>query len=185
MLPPDEKLHASCVLCRYGAFGSDCDGDILMSFDAHHPAVQAAYLITVLHLTFYIPNAFVIGRLFLCELAGLDVLALETGPFAALTVGLWAGLVAMMACVPREDVAGVFTYIIDLTGDLPIGFSCFALPAVLFTTAYKDQHKTLLTYTAYMTFALGALLVLICPVVDTYLFAKACESDNGCSAYAK
>ena len=147
--------------------------------------MQAAYLVTVLHLTFYIPNAFVIGRLFLCELAGVDVLALEALPFAALTVGLWAGLVATMACVPREDVAGVFAYLIDLTGDLPIGFSCFALPAVLFTTAYKDHPKTLLTYTAHMTFALGVLLALICPVVGTYLFAEACESKEGCSSYAK
>jgi len=106
-------------MCRYRAFGDACNGDLLLNFDVGEPSVQLALLVVVAHLALYVPNAFVIGRLFLCELAGVDVLALGDGPFAALTVGLWAGLVAMMACVPREDVAGVFAFTIDLTGAHP------------------------------------------------------------------
>ena len=57
----------------YGAFGSNVASDVMSSFDSSSAAVQVAQLVVVLHLCFYIPNAFVLMRLFSCELAGFKV----------------------------------------------------------------------------------------------------------------
>jgi hypothetical protein len=193
----------------YGAFGDECTSDVLADFDVAKPAAQFAMCIVVLHLALYIPNAFVIMRLFVVNaVAGTHVLELDSPTFVAVTVALYAFPFAIMASVPDSDVAGVFSFTIDLTGgewcvtsgsrvcasavlliakpsnnlDLPTGFSCFCLPAALYIKVFNDERSPL-WYLGCVVVALGALLIVVCPVVATIVFADACDSKSGCSAY--
>jgi len=168
----------------YGAFGSDVDSDILSSFSTGNPAVQVAQLVVVLHLVFYIPNDFVLMRLYTCELSGIKVLDLSTATFLALTLALWAFPVIVMALVPQSDVDGVFGYLIDLTGDVPSALSCLIIPGLLFVYASPEENGSLKYLGACAMVALGAFLVVICTVVDTYNFLAACLSSDGCDSYS-
>ena len=176
-----------CVMSVFGysAFGQACDADILSNFDVSEPAVQAAYLLVVLHLMFYIPNDFVIMRLFALESFGYEVLDMSSRTFICVTVVLFAIPCVLMASVPPSDVSGVFSYTIDLTGDLPTGFACFAMPAAIYLKVFTEKaDRTVLWYLAIPTVLLGLILMIICPVVDTVLFAGAClSSGKGCSEY--
>jgi len=94
----------------------------------------------------------------------------------------------MMNCLPLNH---------PTSGDLPTGFSCFALPAALYLAAFRSSQSTIfflshtrplnghpvLAYAACLGVGVGLVLMLACPVVDTYLFAKACASGEGCSSY--
>mmetsp|Transcript_28030 Transcript_28030/g.56523 ORF Transcript_28030/g.56523 Transcript_28030/m.56523 type:complete len:444 (-) Transcript_28030:394-1725(-) len=179
-------LGASLLSCMaafgYGAFGKDCASDVLTNFDSSKPSVQAAMLLVVLHLALYIPNAFVILRLYVLESVGVNVLALERKRFVAVTVALMLIPLVVMASVPDSDVAGVFSYTIDLTGDIPTGFSCFVLPAALYVKVFADRRSNL-WYLACLVVALGAVLMVVCPVVSTVKFVEACRSHDGCSSY--
>jgi sodium-coupled neutral amino acid transporter 11 len=75
----------------YGAFGQDCDSDILSNFSAKEASAQAAMLVVVLHLALYIPNAFVIMRLFAVQFFGHNVLQLRAVTFVATTVSSGRG----------------------------------------------------------------------------------------------
>ena len=166
----------------YAAFGQECESNIMLNFDATSPAVQVAQFIVILHLVFYIPNSFVIMRLFAAELAGIDILEIDAFQFSGITVGLWAIPVVLMALVPRDDVAGVFSLIIDITGDIPISFSCFILPAAIYYKCFQEMEKTLLYFLSVLTFILGVFLLVVSSSVDCYLFARACSSGS-CSNY--
>jgi hypothetical protein len=87
------------------------------------------------------------------------------------------------AIVPEKDVLGVFAYTIDLTGDIPTGFSCFVLPCVLYLTAMTKKSNIWLWYAAHAFLVMGCILVCLCPITDTIQFVRACISDAGCSAY--
>jgi amino acid permease len=100
----------------YGAFGSDCESDIVGNFDVSQTSVQVAFTIVVLHLALYIPNAFVILRLFVLDSVGVNVLAMDQKSFVVVTMALFAVPFVIMATVPSDDVAGVFSYTLDLTG---------------------------------------------------------------------
>ena len=107
----------------YGAFGSDCESDIVGNFDVSQTSVQVAFTIVVLHLALYIPNAFVILRLFVLDSVGVNVLAMDQKSFVVVTIALFAIPFVIMATVPSEDVAGVFSYTLDLTGGKCFGIS--------------------------------------------------------------
>jgi len=171
----------------YGAFGSECDSDIMSSFNSSYVVVQIAQMIAVLHFTFFIPNAFIIMRLFACELVGYNPLTLELPSFAVITLCLWAFPVVVMAWIPEDDVDGTFAYIVDLSGDLPFGFCAFTLPAALYIKVTDNLPvevgtATYMYYISRITFGLGLFLMIVCPVTDTYYFIKACVSTT-CSSY--
>eukprot|EP00616_Rhizochromulina_sp_CCMP1243_P004520 CAMPEP_0118982640 /NCGR_PEP_ID=MMETSP1173-20130426/33290_1 /TAXON_ID=1034831 /ORGANISM="Rhizochromulina marina cf, Strain CCMP1243" /LENGTH=84 /DNA_ID=CAMNT_0006933147 /DNA_START=35 /DNA_END=286 /DNA_ORIENTATION=+ len=84
-----------------------------------------------------------------------------------------------MAMVPKDDVLGAFSFTIDLTGDLPTGFSCFALPSALYLATAEGDHHDFLWYSAVVFLVLGGVLMTICPIVDTVTFIEACTSDDG------
>ena len=85
--------------------------------------------------------------------------------------------------VPRRDVLGAFSFTIDLTGDVPTGFSCFALPSALYLATAPEGERAWLWWAAVVFLVLGVVLMTICPVVDTVTFIEACLSDDGCSSY--
>jgi amino acid permease len=171
----------------YGAFGSACDSDFMSSLNSQYAVVQVAQLIAVLHFRFLIPNAFIIMRLFACELFGYNPLTLKTPVFAGVTLSLWAFPVLVMAWIPKDDVDGLFAYIIDVTGDLPVGFSAFALPAALYIKVFgnlpiETGKAVLMHHASRVILVLGLILMVACPVADTYYFIMACITDT-CSAY--
>jgi amino acid permease len=170
----------------YGAFSSDCESDIMSNFSSGLVVVQLAQLVVVLHLTLYIPNAFIIMRLFACELVGCNPLTLAWPSFVGITLALWAFPVLVMVWIPEADVEGVFAYIIDLTGDLPIGFSAYALPAALYIKVVglptESGTSKYMFYFSHGIFVLGLVLMITCPVVDTYYFLKSCITET-CSSY--
>ena len=180
-------LLASMAIWGYGAFGQASESNIFGNFNVDNRAVQAAMLIVVVHLALYIPNDFIIMRLFVVHLYDprLNVLQLTPWVFRAVTLALYAIPVAIMASVPEQDVLGVFSYIIDITGDLPTGFSCFVLPAALYLQAFSEpgDPRELLWYGAWTCLLGGLLLKAICPVINTISFVVACNSDSGCSTY--
>jgi len=171
----------------YGAFGSECESDIMSNFNSNFVIVQLAQLMTVLHLTFYIPNAFIIMRLFACELFGYNPLTLKTPAFTGVTLSLWAFPVLVMAWIPKDDVGGLFAFIIDITGDLPVGFSAFVLPAALYIKVFDDLpvetgKAVFMHHASRVILVLGFVLMVACPVADSYYFIKACITDT-CSTY--
>ena len=144
-------------------------------------------MVVVVHLALYIPNDFVILRLFAVHFFDprLNVLQLTPFTFRAVTLGLYAIPTIIMASVREKDVLGVFSYTIDLTGDLPMGFSCFVLPPALYLAVFngsKDRESTL-WWAACACLVLGTLLMVVCPIVDTISFVVACKSESGCSSY--
>lgn len=76
-------------------------------------------LILVLHLTLYIPNSFVIMRFFLVQSFGANVLELSPRSFVAVTLAMFAVPCLIMASIPQSELAGVFSFILDLTGPCP------------------------------------------------------------------
>jgi amino acid permease len=137
----------------YAAFGQDSESNIFANFNVDDVAVQVAMLVVVLHLALYIPNDFIIMRLFAVNLYDpkLNVLQLTPWAFRVATLALYAIPVGIMASVPEDDVLGVFSYTIDLTGDLPLGFSCFALPAALYLAVFDGTGSTTTTTTTTAT----------------------------------
>lgn len=166
----------------YAAFGQDCNSDILTNFDASEPLVQVAMLVVVLHLLCYIPNDFVIMRLFFLNTCDLNVLRVPTPAYVLTTLGLFGAPLLLMASIPEEDVLGYFSLIIDLTGDVPTGFCAFLLPSLLYLSVYREERGWY-WWLAWPVAALGATLIFVCPVVDIATFYEACHSDSGCSSY--
>ena len=180
-------LLASMAVWGYAAFGENSQSNILGNFNVHSTAVQVTMMVVVVHLALYIPNDFVILRLFAVHFFDprLNVLQLTPFTFRAITLGLYAIPTLIMASVREKDVLGVFSYTIDLTGDLPMGFSCFVLPPALYLAVFngsKDRESTL-WWAACACLVLGTLLMVVCPIVDTISFVVACKSESGCSSY--
>lgn len=166
----------------YAAFGEDCASDILSNFDAEKGVVQFALLVVVVHLALYIPGCFVILRLFAMQSFGVRVADMPSGRFVAATLGLYAVPVLIMASVPEDDVAGVFAYIIEITGSMPTCYCCFIVPSAIYIASFRDE-KTSLWYLATATLAIGCFVFVVVPVVSTMKFISACGSPRGCKSY--
>lgn len=175
-------LLTSMAILGYGAFGQQCESDILANFNVSNGVAQAAMLITAFHLLLYIPNDFIIMRLFALRAFGVHALTTSTRTHVAWTLLLFAVPLTIMAVIPTDDVAGVFSLIIDLTGDIPSGFSCFFLPAVLYLSVFEKERGPM-WYAAGPIAAMGLVLCVVCPFVDIWSFAEACSSQDGCSSY--
>ena len=131
-----------------------------------------------------IPSMFIFMRLFAVQgVLGKDVLALSFPVFAAWTVLLFMIPCLVMAIVPKNDVSGVFVYIISLTGDLPIGLTCYMLPPCLYIKVFEERKYTCNWFTAIGLVSLGAFVVVASTTSDTVSFVTACLSNSGCSSY--
>jgi hypothetical protein len=87
-----------------------------------------------------------------------------------------------MAIVPAKDVSGVFAFILDITGDLPLGFSCFVLPAAIYLKVFNERRECM-WYLAIALLVLGLFLMTVSTTVDSILFSVACIWGSGCSSY--
>ena len=106
----------------YGAFGQDCESDIMVNYNVSYSSVQFALLVVCLHLLFYIPNDFIIMRLFALSIFKINPLTMPFSSYATVTFFLFGIPLVLMASIPEEDALGAFSLIIDLSGDIPIGF---------------------------------------------------------------
>jgi uncharacterized membrane protein len=166
----------------YGAWGGRVSSDVLDNYSPSHSLTLVAMVGVVVHLMLYIPNAFVITRLFLCASFGQNVLTLSTSAFAALTLILYSIPVALMASVREQDIRGVFAFTLSVTGDFPTGLSCFVLPAAIYLRVFQDSVSRM-WYLAALLLLLGALVVVVSTTADVTKFVAACRSSGGCSTY--
>jgi len=170
----------------YGAWGGRVSSDVLDNYSPSHSLTLVAMVGVVVHLMLYIPNAFVITRLFLCASFGQNVLTLSTSAFAALTLILYAIPVALMASVREQDIRGVFAFTLSVTGDFPTGLCCFVLPAAIYLRAsdFQDSVSRMWYLAALLPrLLLGALVVVVSTTADVTKFVAACRSSGGCSTY--
>lgn len=175
-------LLTSMAIFGYAAFGQSCESDILVNFNTDTWEVQTCFLVIVAHLLLYIPNDFVIMRLFFMRIFSVDALLTTQRTHIVATLILFMTPLAIMASVPEADVGGIFSLVIDLTGDIPSGFSCFFLPSVLYIKVF-EKDGGFLWYIAWPIAVIGAVLVIICPCVDISSYMDACATNAGCSKY--
>lgn len=166
----------------YGAFGEDCEADILTNFDTNKWEVQVGKLAVVIHLLSNMPNDFVLMRLFSLRAFDLDVGDLDTPRFMAASIFIFAVPLILMAAIPAGDVGGAFLLIINLTGDIPTAFACFVVPALMWLRIFEGDRSRKF-YTAVFVLALGVFMMLVCSVHDIVSFLIHC-ADDGCKSYA-
>mmetsp|Transcript_38139 Transcript_38139/g.122441 ORF Transcript_38139/g.122441 Transcript_38139/m.122441 type:complete len:482 (-) Transcript_38139:322-1767(-) len=95
--------------------------------------------LTILHLMAYIPNDFIIMRLYACRFFHINPLTIPEHRYVLLTIVLLAIPAVIMAAIPRPDVNGVFELIITLTGDIPIGIGVLLVPLLAFKRTVLDN----------------------------------------------
>jgi amino acid permease len=194
-------LGAGAILLIAGLAGcaatsSDVDANVLTSLNNALTTIKILYACVVLHLCFYIPNDFILGRLYAFRVADLNYLQVsDTVHYAASSLFLAAPL-AVMAAIPRELVDGVFELILALTGEVPIALACFVIPCLAYRAAVlertpastpllgggavSDKPVSAAATTATLVFAVVVLVV--CPVCTIYQFVDDCVTD-GCASY--
>jgi len=166
----------------YGNFGDDTKGDIFENMDETKGVVQMAEFLVVIHLFLYIPNDFIICRLFLCNAFDQDPQTMPFTQHLAWTIGLFTAGIGLMASVPPSAVGGVFSFIISLTGELPTAVYSYILPGVLYILVFGEQ-KGLMWGAAHIIVFLGILSFVVSPIITVTHFINACESDEGCSSF--
>jgi hypothetical protein len=174
-------LLTTMAVFGYGAYGMNCDSDILNSFNMDNGAVQVAAILLVIHLALYIPTAFIIMRFYFMGALNINVLQMDTVPFVLYSLLLFIPIVILMACIPLSDVGGVFAFTLDLSGDIPIGFTSYALPSAIYLKVFYEE-KSWVWYAAAMILAFGVVAITLCPIVDIYMFSEACSSSS-CDSY--
>merc|ERR1719183_1995697 len=131
----------------------------------------------VVHLLAYIPNDFIIMRFFGFKLFDVNILQVPTVQYIIATVLLFAVPVLAMATVPLADVSGAFELVLDLTGDLPIGFQCFLLPGLVYLRTVREEAQSgAMRAAAVMTAISGSVCMFVCPMIDILSFVSACRS---------
>jgi len=166
----------------YGSFGDNTMGNIFANFDATLPGVQAGYLCVCIHLFLYIPNDFVICRLFILDLFNQDPRTMPFVPYLIVTLLLLAAPLVLMASVPRADVDGAFSFVISLTGDVPTSWYAFVIPPVLYLSAFRNEVAALRNH-AYAIITVGLFLAFVSPTLDVARFIHVCGSAEGCNAF--
>lgn len=121
---------------------------------------------TVVHLALYIPNDLVIQRMYAAVLIKHDAMTMPFAELLILTIALISLPLATMIAVPESATDGVFSFLIDLTGDVPIGISCYVIPPMIYLGLPEEAQSVALKRMAYGTLVLGSVLVIGCPVCD-------------------
>ena len=167
------------------AIGSDVESDVLSSLDSKTILVKVLYGCTIAHLCFYIPNDFIIGRLFFWRSWGVNYLQMPEQRHVVTTFCFVFGPLALMASIPRDMVNGVFELCIALTGEIPTTIAALVAPCLAYRAAVLDRGEADAPVSAAQTTAIlyGAYFVLfISPIVTLYQFIDDCV-DDGCASY--
>ena len=167
------------------AVGEDVDTDVLTSLNEKTTLVKVLYACTVAHLCLYIPNDFIIGRLFFWRAWDVNYLQVPEDRHLASTAAFLFVPLALMAAIPRDMVNGVFELCIALTGEIPATISAFVAPCLAYKAAVVDTGADnapvspvvtdVILYAAYF-------ILFVAPLVTMYQFIYDCVGD-GCSSY--
>ena len=155
---------------------------------------------TIFQIILYIPNDFIIMRLFVCKFFDLNPLTLPDVKFYAITTALLVVPVVLMAVIPPADVGGVFELIIALTGAIPATIACYLIPALAYRasvlkrlrpiteTTSDDPSASLIgadrpygDTTVNLVLAVAAFTIIISPIVTLTLFATGSACLSGCN----
>ena len=118
------------------------ESNILESLSPNNTFNQFLKGLTILHLMAYIPNDFIIMRLYACRFFDINPLTIPQSRYVIVTIVMLAIPAVLMACIPRPDVSGVFELIITLTGDIPIGIGVLLVPLLAFKRCVLDGKLT-------------------------------------------
>ena len=181
-------LLAAMGLAGVAACGADVDSDVLTSLDDSTWLVKVLYVFTITHLLLYIPNDFIIGRLFFWRSWGVNYLQMPEQRHLFNTALFVFGPLALMASIPRDTVDGVFELVIALTGEIPATISAFLAPCLAYKAACLDCDKPVdappvSRSTVAALLALSAVVLFVAPVVTIADFVSDCL-DDGCASYA-
>jgi len=163
-----------------------------------HPLLNKLLRIwTIFHLMMYIPNDFIIMRLYGCRYFDLNPLQIPFPRYVALTSILLAIPAILMAAIPRPDVTGAFELVITLTGDIPVAIGVFLLPLLAFKRRVLDNlpidgpsftPESLFPYARqwhvsfYFLLVLTLITLFVAPIVVLYDFATDCNRRT-CASY--
>lgn len=176
-------MLASMAIAGYIAFGENVESNVMLSFPSGLYS-SIGFVMVVIHLLMYIPNDFIIMRMYGARFFDVNILQVPTMQFVILTVLLFAVPVATMASVPPSAVGGAFNLVLDLSGDVPIGFQCFMLPGLVYLYNFRgDDTKNGMLIAAVVAVCVGGFCMFCCPIVDVLNFVNACNSKAGCDSY--
>jgi len=133
------------AIAGVAAVGASSNGrltsNILESLSSYPIFNKVLKGLTILHLIFYVPNDFIIMRLYACRFFDINPLTIPQSRFVALTIAMLATPAIIMAAIPKPDVNGVFQLIITLTGDVPIGVGVLLVPLLAFKKVVLDTRN--------------------------------------------
>ncbi|KAJ8613405.1 hypothetical protein CTAYLR_002256 [Chrysophaeum taylorii] len=174
------------------AVGSSPVSNIIQSLDETNPLTKVLSVFTIFHLMMYIPNDFVIMRLFALRFFDINPLQIPTVKYIAITAVLFATPLLIMASIPRALVVGVFELVIALTGQIPTATCCFLIPTLAFkatclrrASSSSTPNRSFLYNPALSNLFLAAcvVVILISPIVTIYVFVHTCLT-SACKDYA-
>lgn len=175
------------------AIGKGVDTNVLSSFNPAIGITKFLYVATIVHIMAYIPNDFVIGRLFFFRFFDINPLRIPTTRYVVMTAVLLAAPLALMASIPRALVLGAFELAIDLTGEIPITLGCFIIPALAFKRTCLTQQAALkrqqqgdvvgppLIYRPWLADAILGFMYLVlflAPAATLYEFIDTCLTKS-------
>ena len=130
-------LGAGAILLIAGLAGcaatsSDVDANVLTSLNNALTTIKILYACVVMHLCFYIPNDFILGRLYAFRVADLNYLQVSDSVHYAASTLCSGGALVIDGGDPSGLVDDVFELILALTGEVPIALSCFVIPCLAY-----------------------------------------------------
>lgn len=151
-------------------------------------------VVTILHMLLYIPNDFIIMRLYGCRFFDVNPLTIPRARYNALTFFLLLIPATLMASIPRADVVGVFQLVVSLTGSLPIALGVYFVPiyafkvACLDTKSRDDAPPSLFPFLrkhpwlTYACLSLSLLTFTVVPSLTIWFYVYDCQHTS-CSAF--
>lgn len=168
----------------YTLFGPGVSSNVMLSFNQKDWKSLVGYFLVVMHLLFYIPNDFIMMRHYFFKVWGHNVRQMPTFQYVTATVTLFAIPVSVMASIPKKDVAGYFSLVLNLTGSLPSSVNGFLIPGVIGCILFSDDGNwRTIYYFALLTTAMGVILTVFVSGLEVVQFIEACQRPGGCSSY--
>lgn len=179
-------------LALLGASSNRLASSVIEALNPNLVVTKFLACITILHLMAYIPNDFIIMRLYGCRFFDVNPLTIPRSRYVALTLVLLATPAVMMALIPRADIVGVFELIITLTGAIPVALGVFFVPIYAFKRACLDEKlgedKSMFPalrrnpWLAYLFLALSLLILILAPIFAITLYVLDCLNKS-CAEY--
>lgn len=167
------------------ACGVGVDSDVLTSLNKDATTMRILYALTITHLVLYIPNDFILGRLFFWRAWNVNYNQMPEQRHLITTALFAFAPLALMASIPRNAVDGAFQFVVAFTGAGPAVVSTFLAPCLLYKAAVLDstvpRDEPFSRATTYGLIAAASLILVVAPAVAVVDFASTCRI--GCSSH--